>query len=855
VASCWRGFLLSEISISDLVETKGFEASLITTFNASLPFYEEILLRRLRANGCRHSVVLMDSAQCSAAWETEITRPRHAGYEYSLIPIRSAGAFHPKVSIFAGPKKLALLVGSHNLTVAGLGFNREISNLLEIQDKKHQFGPVLAEAWSSLASWLESARSYCPPDLIVAGLRLQDHIKPFLNQADQSAVVRFLAQSEHSSSLLEQLRHHVTFPVRRVLVAGAFFDQQLGFLKSLRQWLPTSDIVVGIDPQTVVLPSVGKGLNVRFVDARAAWPNDADKYLHAKALYLEGAGAHSIFLSGSANPSAPGWGTSGAGRNTEAMILLEGAAAKQAVEETGLKLFFGFEQIATTELAKIVVRAACIKKAEPGATLTILVGTVAYEAKTISVDMPTSQQIVQVQALDEWNEGIEITPSIDRADHLVSIGVPEYLPAVRSLLLFGEQGPFARVLVHHTSVLVANSASSRQQVIRAALGEIGNAGTDVATLIEQVQQVIFAAEASDHVGFKTSSGAGKATSDGKRPNTLAVDDAEFNRHKKKRRLIESGDLGYLIDTLISLLHMPSVSSPSHRPEPVSADDEEGTDDPVDSVENPVFDHAEIAATISRKSRSLIRKMIEREKHAADETSSAPTMLVQLVAVLAVLKELRYLERQGRWRNSSLQLADSAALESLFQKSMYYLFSSSHRLWAAVEGEGRFEELDTLNLLLTWLAWEVGYTFTLSIPNSWEVEKEDKDWLLAGNGYLGKLLPRVRIENQWDMLKTSILRTIHPIPRKKKDADAWLEANAVCGDALLQEFTNTAERPSKNFSVGGFAYVPRLMDPWSVVLDFDESKVALWDFEIKAGGSLGRRSFLHSAVVPAIGISN
>lgn len=299
--------------------------------------------------------------------------------------------------------------------------------------------------------------------------------------------------------------------------------------------------------------------------------------------------------------------------------------------------------------------------------------------------------------------------------------------------------------------------------------------------------------------------------------------------------------------------MPSVSSPSHLPEPVSADDEEGTDDPIDSVENPAFDDAEIAATISRKSRSLIRKMIEREKHAADETSSAPTMLVQLVAVLAVLKELRYLERQGRWRNSSLQLVDSAALESLFQKSMYYLFSSSHRLWAAVEGEGRFEELDTLNLLLTWLAWEVGYTFTLSIPDFWEVEKEDKDWLLAGNGYLGKLLPRFRIENQWDMLKTSILRTIHPIPTKKKDADAWLETNAVCGDALLEEFTNTAEHPAKNFSVGGVAYVPRLMDPWSVVLDFDDRKVALWDFEIKADGSLGRRSFLRSFVVPAIGI--
>jgi hypothetical protein len=37
---------------------------------------------------------------------------------------------------------------------------------------------------------------------------------------------------------------------------------------------------------------------------------------------------------------------------------------------------------------------------------------------------------------------------------------------------------------------------------------------------------------------------------------------------------------------------------------------------------------------------------------------------------------------------------------------------------------------------------------------------------------------------------------------------------------------------------------------SVVLDFDDSKVALWDFEIKAGGSLGRCCFLRSAEIPA-----
>ncbi len=338
--------MLSEISISDLIESNGFEASLITTFNASLPYYEELILRRLRANGCRHNVVLMDSAQCAVSWGHEAARPRQAGYEYTLVPMRSNGSFHPKVSLFAGPKKLAMLVGSHNLSVAGLGFNREITNLIEVKDKNHEFGALVSDTWNSIASWLDHARKHCPPELISSALRLQEHIKPFLHTSGEETTARFLAQSDRSASLFEQLRESVTFPVRRILVTGAFFDQKLKFLSSLRAEWPSAQIVVGIDPETVMLPSLTSDASMRFVDARDAWPEDGYKYLHAKALYLEGDDTHSFFVSGSANPSAPGWGTAPGGVNTEAMILLQGSAAKSALTQTGLDLLFAFSTLA-----------------------------------------------------------------------------------------------------------------------------------------------------------------------------------------------------------------------------------------------------------------------------------------------------------------------------------------------------------------------------------------------------------------------------------------------------------------------------------------------------------------------------
>ncbi len=63
----------------------GFSASVTTTFNAYLPFYEQVVLRRLISAGCTNNVVLMDAKQCAAALEDDSTRPRRAGIDYTLI--------------------------------------------------------------------------------------------------------------------------------------------------------------------------------------------------------------------------------------------------------------------------------------------------------------------------------------------------------------------------------------------------------------------------------------------------------------------------------------------------------------------------------------------------------------------------------------------------------------------------------------------------------------------------------------------------------------------------------------------------------------------------------------------------
>jgi hypothetical protein len=145
--------MLHKISLIDELKKGGYEASLITTYNAYLPFYEEVVLRRLVNAGVRHNVLLMDAQQYAASLINH--PPRLAGRQYTLLPMSVPGAFQPKLIFLAGKNKGAILVGSHNMTLAGFGFNREITNLVHIREKDDAAGIALAQdVWKEIEFWL-----------------------------------------------------------------------------------------------------------------------------------------------------------------------------------------------------------------------------------------------------------------------------------------------------------------------------------------------------------------------------------------------------------------------------------------------------------------------------------------------------------------------------------------------------------------------------------------------------------------------------------------------------------------------------------------------------------------------------
>ena len=243
--------MLHRLSLIDELRAGGYEASLITTYNAYLPFYEEVALRRLVHAGVRHNVLMMDAKQYANS--ISHNPPRLAGRRYTLLPMAVSSAFHPKLILLVGKKKALLAIGSHNMSLAGFGFNRELTNVVRIDGIHDSEGlTVASQVWEAIEGWSEFASKRLPNHLVKMIRRIRDFGPTgFGLKGEQSGEIRVLAGGPGRESLWSQFQRSVRGRVTRVAISGAFFDGELRFLRRVHDDLQPERMVIGIDPETV----------------------------------------------------------------------------------------------------------------------------------------------------------------------------------------------------------------------------------------------------------------------------------------------------------------------------------------------------------------------------------------------------------------------------------------------------------------------------------------------------------------------------------------------------------------------------------------------------------------------------
>jgi hypothetical protein len=318
-----------KLSLLDHVKVGGYDASLITSYAVSFDVYEQLLLRKLVGGGCRYNVLLVDHQQLAKAWASEELRPCVAGSAYTLAPIRMGGAFHPKIWFLAGRKKALLIVGTHNLTLAGLGYNRELTSIVELgAERDASLDGLVADAWRATKAWVEQCKATLPGAVIDAIYRFEDFVSPYLSVSSGSSQVSFHVQGVGRASLFESIEGMAGAEITRIAVLGPFLDARLEFLSKLHKRWPNAKMAVGITREALTSDRVLKLPFARCADAGSLGGADRRGYVHAKALYLEGRRGEHLLAIGSANPSAPAWTAKGSSRNAEGVIVWRGTFAK-----------------------------------------------------------------------------------------------------------------------------------------------------------------------------------------------------------------------------------------------------------------------------------------------------------------------------------------------------------------------------------------------------------------------------------------------------------------------------------------------------------------------------------------------
>ena len=119
-----------------------------------------------------------------------------------------------------------------------------------------------------------------------------------------------------------------------------------------------------------------------------------------------------------------------------------------------------------------------------------------------------------------------------------------------------------------------------------------------------------------------------------------------------------------------------------------------------------MDDSEIAKLCRSKTHRLVGRMVSQMDLAARRAEKGRTVLIQLVAVLAIVRELRLVERMPRWASIRESLVARDDGEILLDGILTNLFGRGYQLYQAITtalGDERFDELARLKGLLIWLA--------------------------------------------------------------------------------------------------------------------------------------------------------
>lgn len=761
--------------LATLRHARGYEAALLTTYNAHLPFFEEVVWRRLRAAGARHIVLLMDAARLADALAEPHTRPRHAGSGYTLVPVPMRGAFHPKVLMLVGETKGIMHVGSHNVTLSGYTRNRELTTRVDAGARADRAGAALfRDVLGFCRTWLEQE----PEPMRVALAAVEGAGKRWLGgPSPASDTERLFGTVAKGKTLWSQVRPHLPEKAGRVAVVGPFFDARLAFLDRIAADLRPDEMVVALGPDAVIDVDRARGHPAaRFVAAGSlgVWQSEGAP-LHAKALLVE-ANGEEFLIAGSANPSAPAWLRAAPSGNAEIIVLRRGKKLGQGL---GLTALFDAPDLVDAQWEEVRDNFKARRSEEPGEDPRETSRPLVFveEGRGFAAHQPSDGTlgVLSVTALGAEGEALgEVAFAEDLEE--VWLEAPDAAGGRASVVAVQRRNGRSIGLLHRTSELEVLSATSKQRKLRLALAGLEGDPAQLESLMKMVQRVIFGDE-----GVRQSAprGAPDDATDSQDDSPERAVPPKRSRSKAARRRLAQGDLAMFLDLVIHRLGQALIDPGAVRP---GRSDEElvGTEEEEeDELEREVI-VGRVAELCRKKSVSLLNRMtkVVAKLSGADDQATGEVLVTQGCAVLGLVWALRRAERRAPWTRPGSppeSLVDERAVARFLDHGGASLARAARDV--AESANNAPEEVVRVQGLLAWLCWSAG--LRLDVP---QVDAEDLAPRTAALICLAEVaLPVCADEAGLTALMTALQET----DRRYVDADRWMRALQAFACALRE----------------------------------------------------------------------
>ncbi len=318
---------------------RGYHTSIVTTFGLDFDTYETIVLPRLRGAGCRNNIIVADGRMLTLALDRRSSLPRRAGSHYTVSGAGGrGGVFHPKLLLQVGRDRARLMLGSANMTAAGLAGNLELVATFRSAGDGGAERRLIVQAWRYIERFLSPEQAdqarwmLARSPWIADGDVADDPIR--LNDGTEGMLVL----SGDDEGIGQRFSQLVNGPVRRLIVLSPYWDPALGALVDLTHQLEPKRVGVLIDPAIQAFPAEAAERRLPELEVYARKAFGGKRFMHAKAILALTEDADHLLI-GSANCTQAALGSGGrAGANAEACVYrrLRSGAALEALRIAAL---------------------------------------------------------------------------------------------------------------------------------------------------------------------------------------------------------------------------------------------------------------------------------------------------------------------------------------------------------------------------------------------------------------------------------------------------------------------------------------------------------------------------------------